>query len=80
MMSEEITHEQILKLAHEMVAAGNLNMLYGVDPFIKSKKVFEETLQAFVKQHSKDTVGTGSIQVTVPASIPDFLLKKQSGG
>ena len=49
-MSIEITEDMLIKLAHDMVATGNLNTLYGLDPFLKARALFETTLKAFVIQ------------------------------
>lgn len=76
---DEITREQIVKLAHEMVAAGNLNTLYGIEPFMKAQANFEEALTRFAAARpAGDTTPAQSVQIeTERCKIPDFLRYKQ---
>lgn len=52
----EDSKERIFKLAQDMVAAGNLNTMYGFDPFMKAKKEFEEALQIFIEACKKEVL------------------------
>lgn len=77
-MKEQITIEQIAKLAHDMVAAGNLNALYGVAPFLKAKKTFEDTLHCFEEQLKAQRLPAtphGDLKIdTNPSQVPEFLI------
>jgi hypothetical protein len=79
---DDITEEDLLRLAHDMVAAGNLNLLYGIDPFVRAKSVFELALKQYAKQAqecrperpvAQNCVHISSNQV----QIPDFLRYKE---
>jgi hypothetical protein len=76
--SEEITEAELTALAHEMVAAGNLNMLYGVEPFMKARHDFATALAKFSAQVNKarpmEQPSTVQIETNIP-KIPDFILK-----
>jgi hypothetical protein len=50
MSSDEITESQLRQLAHDMVVAGNLNMLYGIEPFMNARAKFDIALAKFVAQ------------------------------
>jgi hypothetical protein len=52
-IGEDITEAEIMQLAHNMVAAGNLNLLYGIDPFIQAKARFADSLARFSAQIHK---------------------------
>jgi hypothetical protein len=61
-----------------MVAAGNLNLLYGIDPFVRAKSVFELALKQYAKQAQECRPIATASQNCVSISgdvvkIPDFL-------
>ena len=75
-MSSEITEDDLKKLAQNMVAAGSLNALYGIDQFMKAKALFEDGLKTFSAQVQKarPPEKPSSIVIQDPLStIPDFL-------
>jgi hypothetical protein len=79
-MSDEITEEELKKMAHDMVAAGNLNNLYGIEPFIKAQKLFEDSLHKFALQVTiqRPVEKTPVISVKIGKDhIPDFLLNRK---
>lgn len=78
-MSDEITEDQLKKMAHDMVSAGNLNNLYGIEPFIKSQKIFEDSLHKFALQVNTQRPVQKAPVMTVKIGediIPEFLLKR----
>lgn len=75
-MSSEITEDDLKKLAQDMVAAGNLNALYGIDSFLKAKTLFEEALKTFGAQAQKARPPEKASSIVIqepPLTIPDFL-------
>lgn len=75
-MSSEITEDDLKKLAQDMVSAGSLNVLYGIDPFLKAKALFEESLKAFSAQVQKTRPPEKQSSIVIqesPSIIPDFL-------
>lgn len=76
-MSTEVTEEQLKKLAHDMVAAGNLNALYGIDPFIRAQTLFELALHEFAGQITKNRppseVADSVLFENYVVPIPEFL-------
>ena len=63
-MSEEITTDQLRKLAQDMVAASSLQSLYGISPFLKAKAAFEERLEVFEKQvKQRQPIGTVDVKI-----------------
>jgi hypothetical protein len=78
-ITEEVTEAQLKKMAHDMVAAGNLNNLYGIEPFIKAQKLFEDNLHKFALQVNVQRPLEKAPKMTVKIGedcIPDFLLKR----
>lgn len=75
-MSSDITEDDLKKLAQDMVAAGNLNVLYGIEQFLKARAIFEEALKTFSAQVQKARPLEKPSSIVIqepPSTIPDFL-------
>lgn len=76
-MSDEldITKFDLIRLADEMVNYSGLTHLYGMEPFLKSKKAFAEALDKFDKtQPKKKTPPPIEYKICEPPiQIPEFL-------
>ena len=74
-MAHEITRDELIKLAQDMVAASGLQSLYGISPFINAKNCFEQHLLDFEKQLRKTPAPPpGALVVDKQhPEIPDFL-------
>lgn len=82
MCSDEITEAELMRLGHDMVAAGNLNQLYGIDPFMRAKASFETAVKKFATQvQTKRPVETSTAKFStdVPLNIIPEILKNDMG-
>ena len=46
----EVTEEELKKLALDMVAAGSLQRVYGLDTFMRAKEAFDAALITFTEK------------------------------
>lgn len=54
MIDGDITEEELMRLAHGMVAAGNLSSIYGLDKFVKAESAFKSALRSYTASKQKD--------------------------
>ena len=74
-MENQITRDQLQKLAQDMVAASSLTHLYGLNAFLKAKKTFEDALIEFEKQ-SRYAARLPAADIKIgdgPPKVPGFL-------